>query len=186
MRARQNVPSRSKMASKPWNRGHDLFNQNPDRSDREKWSTSKGGPVFLKLFRLNWNFRKFWLNGSRPAWHTEWLLYHVRYTNSKRSPMSNALRIYNTSIRIYNVLVNQIKASTPPPPLRATPGDLTFLKIIVQIPSYQGLNAVQMPPLGSIQVIKCPHPGTFHRHINDRKTAETPSVVEQNLCKYSK
>ena len=28
--------------------------------------------------------------------------------------------------------------------------------------------------------------GTFHRHINDRRTAETPSVVEQNLYKYSK
>ena len=26
---------------------------NPDRSDREKWSTSKGGPVFSKLFQLD-------------------------------------------------------------------------------------------------------------------------------------
>ena len=33
--------------------GRDPFNQNPDWSDREKWSTSKGGPVFLKLFRLD-------------------------------------------------------------------------------------------------------------------------------------
>ena len=30
----------------------DPFIQNSDRSDREKWSTSKGGPVFSKLFRL--------------------------------------------------------------------------------------------------------------------------------------
>ena len=97
----------------------------------------------MKLFRLDWNFRKFWLNGSRPAWHTEWLLYHVRYTNSKRSPMLNALRIYNTSIRIYNVSVKS-KLQLPPPPW-ATPGDLTFLKIIVQIPSYPGQNTVQMP-----------------------------------------
>ena len=29
------------------------FNQNSNRSDREKWSTSKGGPVFSKLFRLD-------------------------------------------------------------------------------------------------------------------------------------
>ena len=29
----------------------DPFNQNSNRSDREKWSTSKGGPVFSKLFR---------------------------------------------------------------------------------------------------------------------------------------
>ena len=33
--------------------GRDPFNQNPDRSDREKWSTSKGGPVFSKLFQLD-------------------------------------------------------------------------------------------------------------------------------------
>ena len=31
----------------------DPFNQNSNRSDREKWSTSKGGPVFSKLFRLD-------------------------------------------------------------------------------------------------------------------------------------
>ena len=31
-----------------------------------------------------------------------------------------------------------------------------------------------------------PTPGTFHRHNNDRRTAETPSVVEQNLYKYNK
>ena len=36
-----------------WNLGRDPFNQNPDRSDREKWSTSKGGPVFSKLFQLD-------------------------------------------------------------------------------------------------------------------------------------
>ena len=36
-----------------WNLGRDPFNQNSDRSDREKWSTSKGGPVFSKLFRLD-------------------------------------------------------------------------------------------------------------------------------------
>ena len=42
------------------------------------------------------------------------------------------------------------------------------------------------PTLGSIQVIKCPTPGTFHRHKNDRRTAEMPSVVEQNLYKNNK
>ena len=35
------------------NLGRDPFNQNSNRSDREKWSTSKGGPVFSKLFRLD-------------------------------------------------------------------------------------------------------------------------------------
>ena len=33
--------------------GRDPFNQNSNRSDREKRTTSKGGPVFLKLFRLD-------------------------------------------------------------------------------------------------------------------------------------
>ena len=56
------------------NLGRDPFNQNSNRCDREKWSTSKGGPVFSKLFRLDRTdplsfrpkFWKFWLNGSRP------------------------------------------------------------------------------------------------------------------------
>ena len=33
--------------------GRDPFNQNSNRSDREKRTTSKGGPVFPKLFRLD-------------------------------------------------------------------------------------------------------------------------------------
>ena len=33
--------------------GRDPFIQNSDRSDRKKWSTSKGGPVISKLFRLD-------------------------------------------------------------------------------------------------------------------------------------
>ena len=35
------------------NFGRDPFNQNSNRSDREKGSTSKGGPVFSQLFRLD-------------------------------------------------------------------------------------------------------------------------------------
>ena len=33
--------------------GRDPFNLNSNRSDREKSYTSKGGPVFSKLFRLD-------------------------------------------------------------------------------------------------------------------------------------
>ena len=33
--------------------GYDPFNLNSDQSDQEKWSTSKSGPVFSKLFRLD-------------------------------------------------------------------------------------------------------------------------------------
>ena len=116
---------------------------NSDRSDREKWST-KGGPVFLKLFRLDWNFRKFWLNGSRPAWHTEWLLYHVRYTNSKRSPMLNALRIYNTSIRIYNVSVKSKLQLSPPP--GQPPGIWLFWKLLFKFLPTRAKILFKCPP----------------------------------------
>ena len=66
-------------------------------------------------------------------------------------------------------------------------GHLTFLKIIVQIPPLPGpkcrSNAPHQGPFGWSNA---PTPGTFHRHINDRKTVETPWVVEQNLYKYNK
>ena len=41
------------MLNTPMYIGRDPFNQNLDRSDREKWSISKGGPVFSKRFRLD-------------------------------------------------------------------------------------------------------------------------------------
>ena len=42
--------------SKRGDSGRDPFNQNSDRSDREKRTTSKGGPVFSKLFLLDRTF----------------------------------------------------------------------------------------------------------------------------------
>ena len=75
--------------------------------------------------------------------------------------------------------IGQIEASTSPP------GIWLYLKIIVQIPPYSGQNAFQMPHTRSpFRWSNAPTPGTFHRHINDRRTAKTPSVVEQNLYKY--
>ena len=43
----------SSLQSNYTNLGRDQFNQNSDRSAREKRTTSKGGPVFSKLFRLD-------------------------------------------------------------------------------------------------------------------------------------
>ena len=43
----------SELPSKVVPNRRDPFNQNPDRSDREKRTPSKGGPVFSKLFRLD-------------------------------------------------------------------------------------------------------------------------------------
>ena len=42
------------------------------------------------------------------------------------------------------------------------------------------------PHWGPFRWSNAPTPGTFHRHKNDRRTVETPSVVEQNLSKYNK
>ena len=67
------------------------------------------------------------------------------------------------------------------------PGHLTFLKITVQIPPYPGQNAVEMPHTRVHSGDQMPPPrGQFHMHKNNRRTAETPSVVEQNLYKYNK
>ena len=48
---RPQVPMESRSNLRPW--GRDPFNQNSNRFDREKRTTSKGGPVFSKLFRLD-------------------------------------------------------------------------------------------------------------------------------------
>ena len=66
---------------------------------------------------------------------------------------------------------------------------IIIIIIIVQIPPYPSQNDVQCPTLGSIQVIKCPHPRDISQAPeNGRRTTKTPSwsVVEQILYKYSK
>ena len=42
------------------------------------------------------------------------------------------------------------------------------------------------PHWGPFRWSNAPTPGTFQRHKNDRRTAEPPSVVKQNLYKYNK
>ena len=69
-------------------------------------------------------------------------------------------------------------------PPRATPGDLTFLKIIVQIPPSLSENAVQMPHIRIPSGNQMPLPRGHFTGTEGRK--KTPSVVEQNLYKYSK
>ena len=72
-------------------------------------------------------------------------------------------------------------------PLRATPRAFDFFEIIVQIPLYPGQNAVQMPHTRVHSGDQMPPPrGHFTGTKTDRRKAETPSVVEQNLYKYNK
>ena len=55
-----------------WDVGRDPFNQHSDRSDREKWSTSKCEPVFSKLFR--WDRTDLWTFGPKfPEILVEWI-----------------------------------------------------------------------------------------------------------------
>ena len=53
------------ICAKQWKCGRDPFNQNLDRSVWEKWSTSKGGPVFFETFPV-WPNRsiEFWIEIS--------------------------------------------------------------------------------------------------------------------------
>ena len=75
----------------------------------------------------------------------------------------------------------------PPPHPRETPRAFDFLKIIVQIPHYPGQNAVQIPHTRVHSGDQMTPPrGHFTGTKNDRRTGETPSVVEQNLYKYNK
>ena len=53
-----------KRFTKTHRQGSDPFKQNSDRSDRKKLSTSKGGPIFAKLFR---KFLVEWIAPGDPA-----------------------------------------------------------------------------------------------------------------------
>ena len=71
-------------------------------------------------------------------------------------------------------------------PPRATPREFDFFEnFCSNFPPYPGQNAVQMPHT-RVHSGMPPPPETFHRHKNDRRIAETPSVVEKNLYEYNK
>ena len=78
--------------------------------------------------------------------------------------------------------IGQIETSTCPPPGNL-PGIWLFWKLLFKFPPTRAKMPFKCPTLGSIQVIKCPHPEEYK---NDWRMAETPSVVEQNLYKYNK
>ena len=115
--------------------GRDPFNQNFRKfRSKTQWITvrsnrksfEKSGPPFevdhfSRLDRL-----EFWLNGSRP-WSFDCVTARFDIC------ICNRLLTYRSN-RSFNM-----------PPPGQPPGHLTFLKIIVQIPLYQGQNAVQMP-----------------------------------------
>ena len=79
-----------------------------------------------------------------------------------------------------------VKSKLQHPP-RATHRALDFFENYCSNSSLPGPKCrSNSPHYGPYRWSNAPTPGTFHRHINDRRTAEAPSVVEQNLYKYSK
>ena len=78
-----------------WAKGRDPFNQNSNRSDREKRTTSKGGPVFSKLFRLD-RTDPLSFGPKFPEILVEWIAplvsvtkEHKYYFESERIPLYN-------------------------------------------------------------------------------------------------
>ena len=72
------------------------------------------------------------------------------------------------------------------PPPGNPPGIWLFWKLLFKFPPTRAKMPFKCPTLGSIQVIKWPHARDISQAQNDRRTAETPSVVEQNIYKYNK
>ena len=61
--------------------GRDPFNQNSNRSDLENWSTSKGGPVFSKLFWLD-RTDPLSFGPKFPENLVEWMAPYIIYPDS--------------------------------------------------------------------------------------------------------
>ena len=74
-----------------------------------------------------------------------------------------------------------------PPPGQPPPGIWLFWKLLFKFPPISWPKcSFNAPHYGPFRWSNVPTPGTFQRHKTDRRTAETPSVVEKNLYKYNK
>ena len=74
-----------------------LFNQNSNRSNREKWSTSKGAPVFSVGPNRSIEFwTQFWLNGSRPWAFETGIPLTIGIRNFRRDPFNKNFRKFRS------------------------------------------------------------------------------------------
>ena len=74
--------------------GRDPFDQNSDRSDRKKRTTSKGGPVFSKLFRLD-RTDPLSFGPKFPESLVEWIApYFLPFVLRERASCARELRYY--------------------------------------------------------------------------------------------
>ena len=84
-----------------YNYGRDPFNQHSDRSDREKRTTSKGGPVFPKLFRLD-RTDSLSFGPKFPEILVEWIAPYVTRLLAVRLVAQNSVDSY---IYMYSVFI---------------------------------------------------------------------------------
>ena len=99
------------------------------------------------------------------------------------SPSRNFYR--STGCFQSNIMYRSNRSFNIPP--RATPRAFDFFEnYCSNSPLPRPKCRSNAPHKGPFRWSNAPTPGTFHRHKNDRRTAETPSVVEQNLYKYNK
>ena len=76
-----------------------------------------------------------------------------------------------------------VKSKVQHAPPGKPPGIWLFWKLLFKFPLPGWKCRSNAPHWGPFRWSNAPTPGTFHRHKKDRKTVETPSVVEQNLYK---
>ena len=112
----------------------------------------------------------------------------INYCSSNKISLSKVAPCTD-SIAWQGLCIGQIEASKFPSPLhsRATPQAFDFFENYCSNSPLPGPKChSNAPHKGPFRLSNAPTPGTFHRHINDRRMAETPSVVEENHYKYSK
>ena len=110
----------------------------------------------------------------------------INYCSSNKISLSKVAPCTD-SIAWKRLCIGQIEASKSPSPSQATPQAFDFFENYCSNSPLPGPKCrSNTPHKGPFRWSNAPTPGTFHRHINDRRTAETPSVVEENHYKYSK
>ena len=111
-------------------------------------------------------------NGKWQIKH--WKSSSTSFTNSSSCPEGNRCPAAPAILKVaYHVAwhnardlsrrallcIGQIEASTCPPPPGQPPGIWLFWKLLFKFPPTRAKMPFKCPTLGSIQVIKCPHPG---------------------------
>ena len=140
----------------------------------------------------------FYLMQHTPLWRAKFWILRIKKTRTK----IGTLRISHTSLKLLRdipsgsftesdlrkigaIMYRSNRSFNMPPPGNP-PGLWLFWKLLFKIPPTRAKMSLKCPTQGPFGWSNAPTQGTFQRHKNDRRTAETPSVVEQNLYEYNK